>query len=390
MTSAHLEVFDVDPYKVFRAWWGDELSESSVAALLSEPVRRQADFIDFYRQEAGRSDAGLPAASGLRPIVQPSSDDLEFGWTAYADRAINLLLYAKQIAMDDPMLYARRFASLAGALNALMKLKPFHAISCVSFIHYPADRYRHPSQAHGLASFGSLEELAAIPGSDELFLEMSRLERLYPDSEVLRTEIFSARSDIGRTLRVAGLSAGSLSPLAVSSMQSVVLQAAILRARDTVLDRRLVQISKLAAVDLPKLNSRGVLEVRRSSQAFADWRGALDAAMERLGNLRDDDPAWQVLARQAMAEEIEPVLEEIRSELEKSSALTALRIGSKSLTYSAIGAATGAALGGNPLASAAGAGAGKVAEVVTEYIRATKRRRANGAMLDLAVTFTDS
>lgn len=343
-------------------------------------------FLTFYEEQAARRSGMFPDASRLRPLVQPNHPDVLATWTNYADRAIALLLYSNDVVVDDPLLYIGRFATPATALGALVRMRPLHDLGCITFIHYP-HQYRHPSRS--AVGPGDLERLAQLPGAQAVFEEMDRLANVYPSDDALRQAIFSSRVDIGRSLQVVSAARGSATPLATTAMEAVTLQTAVLLAGHSVADRRRLNVFKLAALELPSLNPDGIAAVRSSSESFAGWRTAINQAMDRLDGIHEDDENWQGLAREALSDELEPIRDLIQAELKKSTALAAMRTGTKGFTLAGVGAAAGFALGGDPVIAAGGAAAAKTAEVATEYVRGLRQRKSNRAILDLSTAFID-
>jgi hypothetical protein len=152
-------------------------------------------------------------------------------------------------------------------------------------------------------------------------------------------------------------------------------------------DIQTLRLAKLSILALPTLDPKAVSSVRKSSEEFARWRAALGTAMHELDIMSSGDPRWQAEAKKIVAAELRPIQTEVNRAVKRSSALSAIRVGTIDMGYTAVGAVAGAASGASVTSSLIGAVSGKGAEVVINYLRTLKRQREGKAILDLVVSF---
>lgn len=148
-----------------------------------------------------------------------------------------------------------------------------------------------------------------------------------------------------------------------------------------------MNLSKLAALSVPRISPRGVYAVRRSSEEFAAWRAALGTALGDISSLSADETSWQAEAADAMTSALRPIQTRLEKAATSSAARRALRLGSANFAYSAVGALTGALAGGSIPSGLAGAAGGQGVELAVNYLRNLKRQREGKAELDLVMSF---
>lgn len=184
---------------------------------------------------------------------------------------------------------------------------------------------------------------------------------------------------------------GSISPWFLNERQSRVAADLIQRA-SVVADRRALQIPKLAALELPALRMHlpDVVAVRRSSDAFAEWRQQLAAALSQVELLPETD-GWQREARSIIADELTQYTERVRSEASRSTALSNAVVGMKQMAISGIGGAVGELIGGPTGAAAGLAGAGLATLVagMSDWVKARREAAPKRAVLQLSLMFDD-
>ena len=159
------------------------------------------------------------------------------------------------------------------------------------------------------------------------------------------------------------------------------------------IDRRALQLPKLAALELPslELHTPDLIAVRRSSDTFAAWRQQLGTALSQVELLPDSD-AWQREARAIIADELTPYTERLLSETSKSSALSSAVTGMKQLAVAGIGGAVGGLAGGSTtgaLAGLSGVGAATLISGMSDWLKAQREAAPKRALLQLAMVFDD-
>ena len=104
-----------------------------------------------------------------------------------------------------------------------------------------------------------------------------------------------------------------ITPWFLTGRQFEAAQTLIHRVDAGTTDRRVLQLPKLAALELPslELRSEDLVAVRRNSDAFAEWRQHLGAALSQVELLPDND-AWQREARAIIADELVPYAGRVR------------------------------------------------------------------------------
>jgi hypothetical protein len=157
-------------------------------------------------------------------------------------------------------------------------------------------------------------------------------------------------------------------------------------------DVRPVALTKLAAMSVPTLSvsRRDLAIVRRSDEAFFELRQHLQQALEQIELISSADETWPKSAREIVAAELPLVVAKVERSTKKSPALSAARTGTRNFGVAGLGAVAGAVAGGNLPSAAVGAGMSKGAEAVGDYISALRRRRSDRALLQLALSFTET
>ena len=372
------------PYQAIHEWWGEPLSRELANRISSSPDQHVRDFVRFaadYRYaEPSKLEPGM-----IRPLLKTRNSNIyKTSPVSYFNTALALLLYADEVMLEDPIHYMRAPDLMPDVLNSLLRAQPLVDAGLINFIKYPYT-LDHPSRAHAFTG-NLIEVLPSLPDGIELAKEMASLEAR-PHAYDLGQQIFSARTALGTSLGIAEQSPRTFSMLIESTEEALLLPIGIFRAKLLAPDVQTMKLAKLAALNLPVLDGNRIWAVRRSSEEFAKWRTALEVAMRYIDLMSSDDPRWQFEAKQVIASELRPIQQEIDRAVKVSPALTAMKVGAIDLGYSAVGAVTGALVGGSIASGRVGAVGGKGAEVVVKYLRSLKEQREGKAVLDLVVSF---
>lgn len=300
----------------------------------------------------------------------------------YFDTALTLLLYSDEAAVEDPIHHLDSGAT-EDVLRALLAAQPLAESGAIRFFRYPP-RINHPSRGHG---FTNMEALRELPNSEEVVELMNEISNRNRDDGALSLQIFHARSSLGVSLGLSESNPGTFNMVVESAAEAALLPIGLYTAGRAATDIGGLNLSKLAALTVPQINPRGVWAVRRSSEEFAEWRAALGSALGDIEGIGADDERWHAEATDIIASALRPVQTRLNKIIASSPALEALRIGVTDLSYSAVGAATGALAGGSLVSGLTGAAGGKGAEVVVSYLRNLRKRREGKAVLDLVMSF---
>lgn len=309
----------------------------------------------------------------LRPYVPPVDPQTQ-SWE-YADiveRALKLLLYAPEVIIDEPTLWM-----------ALPRTD---------------DPHRAPDWLDDTgALLRSLDDVWHLVEDGSLLLgqmDSHPMWDLSPNAKSLAEGFTEAESDHwDYQLMAMEHWLHGITPWFLTGRQFEAAQSLVHRVDTGAADRRVLQLPKLAALELPSLELRreDLLAVRRSSDAFAEWRQHLGAALSQVELLPDSD-AWQRDARAIIADELVPYAGRVRSETTRSSALANSVVGMKQFAISGI-AAAGAGLVGTPadaaLVGLGTAGVGTFLSVVSDWAQARRSAAPNRAVLQLALMFDD-
>ena len=294
-----------------------------------------------------------------------------------------MLLYADEAVIEDPI-HHMGSNLISDVLDGLLRAQPFADAGLIRFVHY-AHSFNHPSRTHGFTNDleGALQEL---PEGIEIAEEIGRLTDR-PRSYDLGLQVFRAKSALGMSLELAKQNPGIFNMLIESAEEALLLPIGIHRAKLAAPELQALKLAKLAALNLPMLNVNGIWSVRKSSDEFARWRAALGEAVRDIDFISSDDPGWQSSAKSIISTELRPIQEELNKAVNRSSALTAMKVGISDLGYSAVGATAGALAGGKLTTGLIGAAATKGSQVLVNYLRGIQERREGKAVLDLVVSF---
>jgi hypothetical protein len=148
----------------------------------------------------------------------------------------------------------------------------------------------------------------------------------------------------------------------------------------------------LLLLELPalKMHVPDVVAVRQDSEAFAEWRQRLGAALSQVELLPEGD-GWQQEARAIIADELTPYTERVWAEVSRSTALSKAVVGMKQMAISGIGGAVGEIVGGptGAIAGLGGAGLATLVAGMSEWVKARRDAAPQRAVLQLSMVFDD-
>lgn len=308
----------------------------------------------------------------LRPYIPPT-DPRTGSWefTDVIGRALNLLLYAHEVIIDDPAYWM--------GFESGMRASEIDADETTRVVS-------------SLVGVWDLVEDGSLHMGDM---------NIHPmwDSPLGRDEAFAlgfTEADFdhwGYQQMALEHWPGGTSPWFLSEQQSRSAENLLKWAGVVGADRRVLQVPKLAALELPslRLHTQDLVAVRRSSDTFGEWREHLGAALSQVELLPESD-RWQRDAHAIIVDELTPYAERVRVETKRSSALSASVIGMKQLAVAGIGTAVGGMAGGPAAATLAGLGGAGLATLVSgmsDWVKARREAGPNRAVLQLAMVFDD-
>jgi hypothetical protein len=372
------------PYQAIQEWWGEPLGRELAKRILESPHDHIEEFVRFVSElptaEVPELDTGV-----IRPLLKSINSNIHKSSLSYINTALSLLLYAEEVVIEDPIPNLGYRPDLdRKILSCLLQAQPLADANLIKFITY-SPRLYHPSRAHAFTS-NLIEILPELPDGLEIAKTMAQFEARTQDYD-LGVQIFAARSALGTSLGLAQENLKKFNVLIESAEEALLLPIGIYRATLAAADIQTTKLAKLAALNLPRLDGNAIWAVRKSSEEFAAWRAALGSAVHDIDLISSGEQRWQAEAKGVIAAELRPMQDKINRAVKKSPALSSLRIGAVDMGYSAVGAATGALMGGSIVTGLVGAASGKSAEVVVNYLRNLRERRQGRAVLDLIVSF---
>ena len=369
------------PYSFIEEWWGESLSHELQQRIEAAPKKQ----LEIFRNDLDEVSDGIlsmpPKPDGiLRPALLTPWSALFTPWNArraetVLSMALNVLLYAHEIVIDSPLGNgnARDIPRETGWLLAIKPLVD-NGIIQLGRIDSRQPWYWHPS---------GLDRNAAR-------LE-SVIRQSYPEADTLlmQDDFTSAAFEVTRIMSLSDRLLDRINPLAHDETEFEILTKVL---RDAWIDRTYFTLTSLARISLPHLDGKinELVAVRQSEESFAHWRDALSNAVAQLERIPDQDDNWQQDATDIIHAELEPVRQQVARANSSSRALSALRKGTSSMLIAGAGVLAGWASGGKPLPALASFGTSTGIVTGSAYLRSLKERRANKAILDLALAFKSS
>jgi hypothetical protein len=307
-------------------------------------------------------------------------------------RGLQLLLFVPEIILPvellgSVLLLSRLSAAdevdrqeLRDTLRLLAITRPLILDGSISFVAV-ASRGRHPS---GLTAY---EDAAQ---DDARFQEAIDLAGVSLSSEV--EPLFSmpratVYMTLFRDLFASARLAQSLvaTPFAQTKAEQLVLPDFF---RGSLTDGRLVDLTKLGALTVPKLHGAvdEMVSIRKSEDFFAEFRQDMAGALGRVAGLGLEDAR---LAKQIVGQELTDRTRKVHKDLEKSTFASKMQVSAGQLTFGAAAAGVTSMFGASPWLGLAGTAGAKIAEAATQYVRALEERRRGKAVLTIAAAFTE-
>jgi hypothetical protein len=364
---------DPDELLIGEASYGQRDFEAGVAQALRSINSSRVEPHGLVHAIASGYSPSQVGPGQLRPYVPPLDPQTQsWEYADIVDRALRLLLYAPEVIIDEPTLWM--------------------ALPRTDDPHHAPDWLGETG-----ALLRSLDDVWHLVEDGSLLLgqmDSHPMWDLPPEAKSLAEGFTEAERDHWNyQLMAMEHWLQGITPWFLSGRQFEAAQSLVHRVDTGAGDRRVLQLPKLAALELPslKLRREDLIAVRRSSDAFAEWRQHLGTALSQVELLPDTD-AWQREARAIIADELVPYAGRVRSETARSSALANSVVGMRQLAVSGISAA-GAGLVGTPadaaLVGLGTAGVGTFLSVVSDWVRARRSAAPNRAVLQLAMMFDD-
>lgn len=379
-------------YKYIEDWWGDDFDGNLASRIAHAPIQHRVAFGLSFRVDCtpAKSQTGvlhpvLPeAVARTGPfLVSESGEALTI--------ALRLLLYCGRVVIAQERLplphvqvIDRRDDDFPGffAPEAFVESELLKLIAIRELVESETLQFGPLSQGAGFYetsdSWGSLvddEELEAVLRQHTSYIDFGDLD---PTAN-LRVQAGGVLS----AMDLCGSIGGQI--VAVTDIEEMVRDRLL---KHTILDRRLMNVDKLASVKIPNItgNVQTLTRLRRSEGSFAEWRNHLSNAAEAVQGLsrQGGDLAH---ASSVLYENLMDGLAPIERSLKKSSAMRTASYGVRGFAVSGVSAATTGLVTGNPWAALASGAMGKVADSVFHYFETRSSERQEKLLLDLALSF---
>jgi hypothetical protein len=360
------------PYSFIEQWWGESLTPELQKRIEAAPVEHLERFLSDNLNVGDQLMSISPRPDGaLRPLLRPvGSRSLGVISSRSLSTALNILLYAHELVIDFPRLTItpQTFPVVTAQLLALKPLADIHAI------HFGGidSRARHPS----LYSRRNVDRAEIA------------VRKSYPslENEIGADRLGEAIFEVMGTIALSDEYSNRFNALARDELEFKIMTS-VLRAAWA--DHAYFDLTALARMSVPNLQGKigDLVAIRQSEESFSLWREALSRAIMRLAALPDDRVDWQRDATDVVYSELEPLRRNIILANSRSNALAALNKGMSAMLIGGAGVAAGWAAGGGPIPALASSGASIGIAAAADYLRKTKERRGNKALLDLALAF---
>jgi hypothetical protein len=393
--SASIEPVQTGIYGMIREFWGENLGQRLIERIVAAP----ADHIQAFRWETLRTAyaplRGLPELQRgrLRPVfaVNAADEILNRGEDKIRSAVPVLLLFAHEVVMDPLSLDVASYNTneRRAVLEWLLQVKPLYDDGAIHFKPVTSSK-RHPSRS---LAYRDPELIARVVALRDPFVAdfVSRYAGHYRgDPKEVEFEIVSLLlRDATSHFDFHRLYGSRAHKLVRTAAEQVILKR-VLGDVSPYVDTRELTLSSLMHLAVPafKPDVRSLVAVRRSGEAFAEWRLSLGNAVNRLDLASIQDTSRLAEIIENLRGELAPLAERVEKASRRSPALAALRTGTKGFALSAIAAGAGLSIGGSPVSALVGAGATKTVEGAIEYFKAREARRKDKAVLDLVLSFS--
>jgi hypothetical protein len=366
------------------AWFGEKLTYDFALNFIGSMPSEQADVLveGWPDLETLREPGNLPQvkAGRVRPVV-PGIGGVPPVMGGAITRSSQLLTYVDEVVMDaavilppwEPATFPEdiKVPQLGLQLALLADARP--AIEADALL-LADKRYRMNAEREDLVQ-------AVIAYGD--FREPSAFEPGGPVRSLI--DQLAGSIDICRT--------GEATPLAISSTSRSVLTT-LLGGEQLAATRRAHHLTLLANLEMPKLiaDPRLLIELRASTE-LTSFRLALRGALDLIADI-PEDASGEAAAQVAIAEDLKSSLSALERAVSRSPALSALRSGTRDLSFMGLGAGTGAAaaaMTGSPtagiLTGLVSGTTSKVLAAASDYIEAARSRREANRIWDVVTAF---
>lgn len=373
-----------DVINYLKEWAGDDLTIEFADRMSAAPLPQLRKLIEEWPFDA----PGLGGAAALSSIPVGTLRPAVSGWrgeSQMVNAALRLLLYTPSVVIESDVIHpftelrdeidlgAKERAEVRDALRRLVRLHPLITDGSLKL----SGRWRatHPSR---LISY--MSRLGEVP--DEMWTQATPEEH------------FSSHANLATLMAACILlvEENKATALAQTRNEEVALHALF---SGHGLDNRTTALNTLSRLPTPDFGGTAseLIRLRSDSDAFLQWRELLEDALRSVAQVPDSDAASHE-ASAILSDALRPGIERLEREVSRSPAATALRAGTKRLTYSAVTASTGAALGaslGQPilgtLLGATSGLSGNLTQSIGEYLASRRQVRSTKAVLDIAMSF---
>lgn len=371
-------------YAALDDYFGERFDDSVVARLRAPIPKDQLEaFSDFYldrfdkdsikRDEQGRSDR---SGSLLRPLWRSPFTFKGNSWTpTIADvRFRNLVTVSSSVVVDARMNPYSRYLSQDEHRRA----------EWFGSIRRPIDWFNPHfgllSRLIDLASFRELFEIGAIEVFDSGDWSLFDQSLAHPPR---RSDHDDDDPRLGLQLWEALLNseAGNGSVHLMDEEEREYISSPFASGEPGLVPTQAPRLLDLAELNPPSFASIEVPEIvalRRSSEAYAEWRNALSTVHTSLMSL---DEGEESEARLIVADMLQPRINALVAEVKSSSLRERIKSSTRTLSFSAIGAGAGVVAGGNPASAITGAAVTGFVGAFYEYLASLKDRRSGKALL---------
>ena len=384
-----------DPFAVIRQFWGEDLSPSLIRRMVQAPEDHYEAFSDeYFSSSPGLGPLPSLPAAHTRPVLTSSATDLfRRGGEVFREAPL-LLLYTHEVVVTFPAfgVVSPDLQDREATLKWLLSVQPLFQMGIV---HIRADdsAKRHPALAYRANEAEKVaQELASDPASSvaRFCNQWAELDEESPDGTPSSTDEpnpilwWLALDAVAHKDHEARY--GREAHRLFKSQAELDLWLA-LGGRTATLQERTQ--ARLVSLELPKFAQAipELIAIRTSSEAFADWREALGAAIARAAP--DNQIETSTELRRDLADQLAPFAERIDRETKRSSALASLRVGAKEFGLGAVAATAGFAVGGSLKTALATGGTVNAMKAALDFQRRRAQASRDAALGKLALLFFD-